>query len=99
MHDSIINLLYTEMLLCRIWFNDETQYMNDESDSEAADFDDEDSNGKTYDTNEMFLHELIYDNVIIIAEDFYQNDYPDEESDEDFEERKWLWDDDEEKGN
>lgn len=33
----------------RIWFNDETQYMNDESDSEAADFDDEDSNGKTSD--------------------------------------------------
>ncbi|CDH53955.1 predicted protein [Lichtheimia corymbifera JMRC:FSU:9682] len=48
-----------------IWFNEETQYMNDESDSEAADFDDEDSN----------------------AEDFYQNDYPDEESDEEFEEQ------------
>lgn len=26
----------------------------------------------------------------IIAEDFYQNDYPDEESDEEFEERKWY---------
>lgn len=36
--------------LFRIWFNDETQYMNDESDSEAADFDDEDSNGKHNDT-------------------------------------------------
>jgi hypothetical protein len=25
----------------------------------------------------------------ILAEDFYQNDYPDEESDEDYEDRKW----------
>lgn len=43
----------------RIWFNDETQYMNDESDSEAADFDDEDSNGKTSDPRKRNCHSLI----------------------------------------
>ncbi|KAI9490672.1 hypothetical protein BDB00DRAFT_836856 [Zychaea mexicana] len=48
-----------------VWFNDETEYMNDDTDSEPGDYGDEDSN----------------------AEDFYQNDYPDEESDEDFEDQ------------
>lgn len=32
--------------------------------------------------------ELPLIDIIVIAEDFYQNDYPDEESDEEFEERK-----------
>ncbi|KAI7852237.1 hypothetical protein BDC45DRAFT_513784 [Circinella umbellata] len=48
-----------------VWFNDETEYMNDDSDSELGDYGDEDSN----------------------AEDYYQNDYPDEESGEDFEDQ------------
>ncbi|KAI8143597.1 hypothetical protein BJV82DRAFT_611034 [Fennellomyces sp. T-0311] len=48
-----------------VWFDDETQYMNDDSDSEPGDYGDEDSN----------------------AEDYYQNDYPDEESDGDFEDQ------------
>lgn len=36
--------------------------------------------------------ELPLIDIIVIAEDFYQNDYPDEESDEEFEERKWSGD-------
>ncbi|CAO3613537.1 unnamed protein product [Cunninghamella blakesleeana] len=43
-----------------VWFDDETEYLNDESESEAGDDGDEDSN----------------------AEDYYQNDYPDEEDSE-----------------
>ncbi|KAI8088686.1 uncharacterized protein BX664DRAFT_331121 [Halteromyces radiatus] len=49
-----------------VWFDQDTEYLNDDTDSEVGDIEDEDSN----------------------AEDFYQNDYPDEEdSDEDYEEQ------------
>ncbi|ORZ22178.1 hypothetical protein BCR42DRAFT_473019 [Absidia repens] len=49
-----------------MWFDQETEYLNEDSDSEIGDNEDEDSN----------------------AEDFYQNDYPDEEdSDEDYEDQ------------
>jgi hypothetical protein len=31
----------------RMWFDQDTEYMNDDSDSEVGDNEDEDSNGKT----------------------------------------------------
>ncbi|KAI9025803.1 hypothetical protein CLU79DRAFT_743155 [Phycomyces nitens] len=46
-----------------VWFDEETGYLNDDTDSELGDHEDEDSN----------------------AEDYYQNDYPDEESDQGYE--------------
>ncbi|KAF7728242.1 solute carrier 7, member 6 opposite strand [Apophysomyces ossiformis] len=49
-----------------VWFENESEYVNDDEDSEVGDIEDEDSN----------------------AEDYYQNDYPDEESDEEYEERE-----------
>ncbi|KAI8069880.1 hypothetical protein BC940DRAFT_296391 [Gongronella butleri] len=54
-----------------VWFDDDNEYLNDDSDSELGDIEDEDSN----------------------AEDYYQNDYPDEVSDEDFEEQEFGEDD------
>lgn len=49
-----------------VWFENESEYLDDDSDSELGDIDDEDSN----------------------AEDYYQNDYPDEEESDEFEDRK-----------
>lgn len=49
-----------------VWFDNESEYLDDDSDSELGDFADEDSN----------------------AEDYYQNDYPEEEDSDEFEDRK-----------
>ncbi|KAL0088391.1 hypothetical protein J3Q64DRAFT_1725414 [Phycomyces blakesleeanus] len=46
-----------------VWFDEQGEFLNDDTDSELGDHEDEDSN----------------------AEDYYQNDYPDEESVEDYE--------------
>ncbi|KAI9487707.1 MAG: hypothetical protein EXX96DRAFT_554330 [Benjaminiella poitrasii] len=48
-----------------VWFDDQSEYVDDESDSELGDELDEDSN----------------------AEDYYQNDYPEEEASDEFEEQ------------
>lgn len=73
-----------------VWFDDTTEYMDDnDTESEMGDVGDEDSNGKGINTP-FFSFFLIL--ILHTAEDYYQNDYPDEEDDHDdhdeFEERK-----------
>lgn len=41
-----LTLLENNINIISVWFNDETEYMNDDSDSELGDYGDEDSNGK-----------------------------------------------------
>ena len=56
-------------------------YLDSDSDDELDDEEDEDSNGKfglTLDSLELV------DLIASLAEDFYKNDYPDEESDSDW---------------
>ncbi|KAI8645796.1 hypothetical protein BD408DRAFT_440560 [Parasitella parasitica] len=48
-----------------VWFDEQSEYLDDDSDSELGDNVDEDSN----------------------AEDYYQNDYPDEEDSDEFEDQ------------
>lgn len=48
-----------------VWFDQQSEYLDDDSDSELGDFVDEDSN----------------------AEDYYQNDYPEEEDSDEFEDQ------------
>ncbi|CAO3620548.1 unnamed protein product [Mucor hiemalis] len=48
-----------------VWFDEQSEYLDDDSDSELGDYVDEDSN----------------------AEDYYQNDYPEEEDSDEFEDQ------------
>jgi hypothetical protein len=57
--------------------------LDDDSDSELGDNVDEDSNGNIYYTFYWFILTLY-----MLAEDYYQNDYPEEEDSDEFEDRK-----------